>query len=292
MSEVNKAPLLVVAGVRNEKSLGWSAAQAWLDRDPNNEVLVTARDGKSQDYVQSQKTETNGRVDLVAPIDWTEADAARSLYEHLTKVMGSDRRVAGAVHSIAWAPPENFTTPAHGLPTDVYRQAMDATALSYLELIRGTEANMAPNAGVVTYGFGEHEQVFTEYGPALSTAKDALAHLVKETAVSLGRKEPAARTAEIVTWFIPTYAGRGVLAGIGQQRGRRVKPQQVEEHTAANMAALTTASPDEQWRNAGMIAADFIGNPMWSQTTGQRFEVNAGVPLIGPKIVPEENDGK
>jgi len=290
MSEINKAPLLVVAGVRNETSFGWSAAEAWLERDPNNEVLVTARGEKSVEFVRSQVEETNGRIDLVAPLDWTEESAADALYKHLTSTIGSDRRLGGLVHAVAWAPPENFTTSAHELPTEVYRQAMDATSFSLLNLVHGARENLADSAGIVTFGFGEHDRVYTEYGPALSTAKDSLSHLINQLGVSLGQETPSARTAEIATWFVPTYAGRGVLAGIGKQRGERVRPEQVKEYAAEKLAALKSADPDQQRINAGRIAVSFIADEMWSQTTGFHIPVDAGVPLRGHNIFPETNN--
>ena len=285
-SQEVKSPLLIVAGVHDEMSLGWSAAEAWLGGDPNNQLLVTTRSKKAGEFIAAKAEETDGRVSGIE-IDWTEPAAARELYDALTRRVGSDRMVAGVVHSVAHAPPENFTTPSHQLSNEVYVKAFEATTLSFKGLVAGARDNLRPWAGAVTYGFSEYRRLTAEYGPALSIAKVALSHSVAELAGSLGREDPPARTAEIVTGFIPTYAGRGVLLGIRRQRGRPVTPEQMAEYVEE--VSLLPADADEQRRNAGLIAVDFIANPMWSQTTGQRFEVNAGWSLSGKSIVPDED---
>lgn len=285
MAEANKANLLVVAGVHDESSLGWSAAEAWLARNENNQVLATVRNDRSLEFVIAMGDEFNGRVGFANPIDWTANRSIDQLNAQLTEWLGESREVSGVVHSVAWAPPENFTDPAHKLSASVYEHTARATAFSLINLIRGTKRHLEPSAGIITFGFGEYGRTIDEYGPALSVAKVALSHLIKELAVSLGQEDPPARTAEIVTGFIPTYAGRGVLAGIGKKRGKRLKIDE-EEAYVARTSALRTANSDEQRTSAGLLAASFIADPMWRQTTGQRLEVNAGWSLISRPITP------
>ena len=281
----NEAPFLVVAGVHNEMSLGWAAAQHWLDRDTNNEVVVTVRNPKSQEFIEAKNEEYDRRIEVVPGLDWTERSAINGLRAALSRIIGDERLVSGAVHSIAHAPAENFVTPAHELDMDVYLDTYKATALSLVGLVQGSIDRIRPSGGIVTYGFSEYGRLQPSYGPALSTAKVALSHLIKELAGSLGQTEPCARTAEIVTSFIPTYAGRGFLAGVGEKRGKRLKPAD-EEAYLASQSVLQPYSSDKQRENAGKLAVELVADPLWEQTTGARFEINAGWQLKGREMIP------
>ena len=287
-SQEVKSPLLIVAGVHNETSLGWSAAEAWLDRDPNNHVLATVRSEDAQEFVEAEAERLGDQVSKVVIPDWMEPSASTDLRTTLEELVGEDRRVAGVVHAIASAPLKSLYTPAHELDSSGYRDAIGATAISLLNTVRGARQHLVDKGGVVTFGFSEYHRVNKDYGAALSTAKVALSHLVAELAYSLGQDEPSARTAEVVTGFVPTHAARGVALGIAKARrdaGYRVRPQDLLDFFTSS-SAMKAANHEEQRRNSGLIAVDFIANPMWNQTSGQRFEVNAGWSLMGQSITP------
>jgi len=276
MTEVNQSPILVVAGVRNEVSLGWSAVETWLARDPNNQVLVTVRSDKGREFVEERSKELDGRI-AIATIDWKDTDASNSLNKTLTGLMGKDRAVSGVVHAVAKADQSNFRRPAHELDPQVYNDALNVSTISLIRLIRGSRDHLRNNGGIVTFGFGEPRRVVEGYGGAMSVAKVALSQLVAELAVSLGRSDPPARTAEIVTGYIPTHAGRAVALL------QRIKPSEVEEK-AIQASPLKSTSSDSQRIAAGQIAVSFIADPMYGQSTGQRFSVDGGLNLIGPEL--------
>lgn len=48
------APVLVVAGIHGETSLGWQAASAWLNEDAEHMVHVTVRDERAVRFISKQ----------------------------------------------------------------------------------------------------------------------------------------------------------------------------------------------------------------------------------------------
>ena len=261
-----------------------------MDRDTNNQLLVTVRSGQAREFAEAQSEQHPDRINI-ASIDWGEESAADSLRAAIQSSVGSDLAVSGVVHAIASVPKENFALPAHEIPVSAYLESFHLTALSLVEVVRGAKDNMRSSGGVVTFNFGQHRRIQTEYGPALSVAKNALSDIVAHMAGSLGHVEPparVARVAEIVTGFIPTNAAKWVVLGMNRKRGsgNRV-PIEAFGEGFSESSALSTADPDEQRKNAGLVAIEFIDGTQWSQTTGQRFEVDAGWSLLGRNIAPD-----
>lgn len=216
----------------------------------------------------------------VLRIDWTAADAGTQLAAQL-----ADRSVAGAIHAIAGAPQENFTAPAHAVDAGVYLAAFEVTAGTLVRLVDACRPYLAPNAGIVTFGFGEFGVVAEEYGGALSVAKLALAQTVVALGVSLGRSDPPARTLEIVTGLIPTYGARGVAAGVSKRHGRRVSAAGMTEHFMAT-APLAGTNADGQRDAAAELAVAFVADEMFAHTTGERIHVDGGWARTSKGVAP------
>jgi enoyl-[acyl-carrier-protein] reductase (NADH) len=271
-------------------SLGWSAASAWLRRDPANSVLLTVRSERAKAFADAQTAELAGRLETVA-IDWSDPDAETEVSRHLERLLGRGRGLAGVVHAIAGAELANFTTPAHALPAAVYTSAFDTTAASLVKAVSASAAHLAPFAGIVTFGFGEFRVVPEEYGGAMATAKLALSQLVAVLGVSLGQADPPARTLEIVTSFIPSYSGRAVAAGISRANGSRITGTEISETFAAD-APLPHTDPEAVLLAAGALAVSFIADPMFRHTTGERIHVDGGWATKGKSVLPERPAGK
>lgn len=272
----NNAPVLVVAGIRDQKSLGWSAANAWLEEDPNHEVVATVRSPRAQTFIEAQNETTGGRISGVA-IDWQDPQAEHMLSSVLQARYGDERRVAGIVHAIAGADPITFTTPAHQLEVDHHRNAENSSTYSLLRVVRAARNNLRPYGGIVTYGFGEPGHLTEGYGSPMSLAKVALSQLVVELAFSLGQDDPPARTLEIVTGFIATRSGRGVALF------QHARPRDIEERFAAT-SPLKGANAERQRQIAGELAVRFINGREYEQTTGARIPVDGGWSLGRPAL--------
>jgi len=270
-------------------SLGWSAASAWLLRNPANRVLLTVRSDKARKFADARSAELPGRIDTVT-IDWSDADAAAEVSRTLEQLLGGERGLAGVVHAIAGADLANFTTPAHELPAAVYTRAFDTTAASLVKLVSASHAHLAPLGGIVTFGFGEFRVVPEEYGGALSTAKIALSHMVAALGVSLGQADPPARTLEIVTSFIPSYSGRGVAAGIRKANDLKVTGVDIAE-TFAKDAPLPQTDYRDVLSAAGALAVSFVSDSMFFHTTGERIHVDGGWSTRGRSVLPARAAG-
>lgn len=313
MSVREEAPLLVVAGVRDEMSLGYAAANRWLEDDPRNQVLMTVRSRKAEKFAAGLKEANEGRVDFVTidyadptpSIDASEltgpddpnADqfqsAVQSLQSKLHEILGDERAVSGVVHSIAGADFSNFITPAHELSPQVYIDTYLVTAVSLLKVVQGVRGHLRDGAGIVTYGYEEPGGFTEDYGGALSTAKVALNQLVRVLAVSLGKETPSARTLEVIPGFVDTYAGTGVALGVVNNSGVRMKPSEMArglEEYFRTSSALPNTSAEAQRQASGALAVEFIkGGPVFDQMTGETIRVNAGRSILKPRLVPEIN---
>src|SRR5260370_41826434 len=67
--------LLVVAGVRDHRSLGWAAAEAWLRHGPEHHLLVTVRSSAAQQFAAEQSRAYPGRIAVVSG-DWRGPETA------------------------------------------------------------------------------------------------------------------------------------------------------------------------------------------------------------------------
>lgn len=283
MSEIlsSHPNVLVAAGLRNRDSLSWAAIEPWLQADPTNQALVTYRNEKAKFFIDGQNSDYDYRI-VPVRIDWkAERDTAPDiLSETLTKEYGQERVVAGVLHSVARAHPDSFRLAAHEVPLEMYEQAMAVSTLSLLGLVQGVRDHLKPHAGIVTFGYGNPELIDAEYGGPMALAKAGLSHLVKSLAQSLGQEAPHhARVAEIATGFIPTNSGRGVAARLDQSSEKTILPH-------FNQAAFIPTDPYEQRKNAGKLAISFMTDPVYSQTTGIRFDIDGGRLFRGQGLTP------
>ena len=272
--EVGSAQTLVVAGGHDEASLGWAAAEAWLARSSLNRVLLTVRSERAREFVEAKRAAEPERIDVLQ-VDWAGEHGTDALAAFLEETYGSTRVIAGAVHAIAGAEQSSFTEPAHAVHSEVYLDALNVTTISLFRLVAACRERLAPNAGIVTFGFGEFGVIAEEYGGALSVAKIALAQAIVALGISLGREMPPARTLEIVTGFIPTYGARGVTAGISRRHGRRISVEDLAVQFARDVP-LEGTNPEGQRAAAGELAVSFVLDEMFKHTTGERIHVDGG----------------
>lgn len=273
--------VLVVAGLRNESSLSWAALELWMQADTDNQAIVTYRNDSARAFLDGRNWEYNNRI-VPVRIDWKSGrdSAPRHLQETLTKHYGQERVVAGALHAIARAHPDSFKHPAHEVPLEHYEQAFAVSTLSLIGMVQGVREHLAPGAGIVTFGYGHAERIDKEYGGPMALAKAGLSHMVKSLAQSLGYEAPHhARVAEIATGFIPTNSGRGVAARLDVSSEKTILPHFAE-------AAFIPTDPYEQRQNAGHLALAFMTDPMFSQTTGVRFDIDGGRLARGQGLLP------
>ena len=263
------ANTLLVAGVRDEWSLGWSAANAWLQADELNDAIVTVRSDEAADFIKERKSGfAEGRLQY-GFIDWAEDTASDTLARFLNEHFGKERKLAGVVHSVAHADKQTFRKPAHDVRLAHYAEAFNVSVLSAVRLIQATHAHMKPNAGFVTFGFGSPKERVEGYGGPMAVSKSALGQLIVEMAGSLGSKENPVRTAEIIPGYIPTRSGTAV-AMINRARSREVEAGFVKG------SMLPETSSARQTRSAGLVTVRFMIGPEFADSTGITLPVDAG----------------
>src|SRR5260370_39670209 len=105
--------LLVVAGVRDHRSLGWAAAEAWLRHGPEHHLLVTVRSSAAQQFAAEQSRAYPGRIAVVSG-DWRDPEVAEAGGGVLAQPTG--RRRAGPRARRGPPPPRPPTLPPRVRP--------------------------------------------------------------------------------------------------------------------------------------------------------------------------------
>src|SRR5260370_27789302 len=112
--------LLVVAGVRARRSLGWAAAEAWLRHGPEHHLMVTVRSSAAQQFAAEQSRAYPGRIAVVSG-DWRDPEIAETCGGVLAQLTGGRRAGPRARPAIPRLAPPTLPTPClplHPPPLD------------------------------------------------------------------------------------------------------------------------------------------------------------------------------
>ncbi len=271
---------LLVAGIRDANSLGWVTARNWLEEVPDGKIVATYRSAEAQRFLGSQTDVYQGRISGLE-IDWlakhssnTLALLLRMIDRRSEKETGFGLNITGVAHCVAAADRTNFTNDPTEIEEHVFIDAFRASTLSLQGLVKASKQYMAPNAGIVTFGYGDPEKTEKGYGGAMQLAKAGLTKTVMVLAEELGKGNdistgPLARIAEIVTGYIPTRSGKGVAIL------QKTKPRDAEAKSSES-ALLHGTNGALQAEAAGALAILFMRHPAFRQTTGQRLFVDGG----------------
>jgi enoyl-[acyl-carrier-protein] reductase (NADH) len=273
----DQAPYLVVAGAgRTRRSLGWEVTNRWLATNDENMVIATVKSDRSAEFVEKEaKKLGEGRV-TVLQIDWVNPQSPDILHSALTEILGDERALAGAVHSVAGTDNENFELPPHEVDAEAYLKAIDISAVSLVRLIKGALPHIRPNGGIVTIGFDNPGTVVEGYGGPMTAAKGTLEKLVDIFGNSLGhpdnssgQPERLVRTASIIPGFVPTVSAKGGVLLTGHDSAD-------VERNFAEGAALAGTDGTKQREALGYLTVAFMTNPGFSEMTGVHLDTSGG----------------
>jgi len=200
----------VVAGVSDEKGLGWACAKrlastgaqitvaCWV---PLFRVFTEAFNAGKLD--EARRLEDGSLMDLtILPLDArfdTLEDVPADIRDHkryqgisgysieeFCAAISHMPKVSGWVHALANAP--EIRRPLLETSRQGYLEAISSSSYSLIALLRGLGPHMAPGAGVVTLTYRASCQVVPGYGGGMSSAKAALESDVKTLAFEAGQR--------------------------------------------------------------------------------------------------------
>lgn len=165
---------VVVAGVANQKSVGWHAGKraqeagadvVWVAHTPERAAALAGRLGCAP-------------ADVLA-CDVERADDVARLRDALA---GRAPRIHGLVHAIAFANYAGGTKPFHETDRADFLQAVDVSAFSLVRLANALKELLDPRASVVTISISTTRQASESYGymaPAKAALDSAVVFLAK-----------------------------------------------------------------------------------------------------------------
>lgn len=278
----NRPETILVAGIRNVDSLGWSVARNWLEGAPSRRLIATYRSEDALEFLERQSGifDDPNKITSVE-IDWLDDDPASVLgwaLEDIDKKLltkeGIGLSLAGVAHCVASADRSNFTKPPTEIDDQVYIDAFKASTLSLKGLVKACLPYLVPSAGVVTFGYGEPDRTEVGYGGAMQNAKASLTKTVMALAEELGQPYPntnlpKGRIIEITTGYITSRSGKAVAVL------QKTKPKDAEAKSSEK-ALLAGTNGSLQANTAGEFAVLHMVHPAFSQLTAQRIHIDGG----------------
>lgn len=221
---------VAVFGVANEQSIAWQVARH-LSASGAEVHLGYQQRFRSRVMQLIRTAGTSVNIAGLHRCDVTEADEVAALFD------GIGGPLHGIVHSVAFAPLENFGRPIQDNPAADFATTVEISAWSLLHLARHAAPHLAPSASVVAMTYLGARRVVPGYR-MMGVAKAALEACVRELAVELGPR--GVRVNAISAGPIRTLASSAVTdfdellkryAGIAPLR-RTVEAEDVAHMTA------------------------------------------------------------
>ncbi len=168
----------LIAGIANEKSIGWGVAQAL--REAGAELAITYLNAKAEPFVRPLAEALNAA--LIAPLNVEAPEEESALFDAVARTWG---RLDVLVHSIAFAPLGDL----HGRVCDVsaggFARAMDVSVHSFIRMARLAEPLMKDGGCCLAMSYFGAEKVVSTYN-VMGPVKAALEAVVRELASELG----------------------------------------------------------------------------------------------------------
>lgn len=234
----------LVMGVANRKSVAWAIAR--LIEQSGGEVIFTVRSEARRET--AAKLLAGRRVIVCDVEDQSQIDA---LAKRLTD---DDVRLAGLVHSIAFADYRDGMKPFHETTRAQFLQAIDISAFSLTAVCNALAQRFDRDASVVTIGISTTRMASESYGymaPIKAALESSLAFLTKSfsrfsevrfNSVSAGLLKTSASAG------IPGYVDSYLYAEKVIPRGRAITTDEVAS------TALFLLSP----RSSGITAQSVV----------------------------------
>ncbi len=236
---------IVVFGVANKKSVAYFIAKTL--EEAGAKVIYVVR--------SIQRKEQLTKLFPNAPIYICDVERQQEI-DALAKQLESHGKLAGIVHSIAFADYSDGIQPFHATKRQHFLQAVDISCFSLIAICNALRELLTPDASVVTIGISTTRMASESYGymaPVKAALESSLAFLAKSfsrfsevrfNSVSAGLLKTSASAG------IPGYVDAYLFAEKAIPRHRGVTTQEV-----ANTAAFLL-SPRSSGINAQSIVID------------------------------------
>lgn len=244
----------LVAGVANKKSVAWHVAQQLTECGAT--VLYSVRSEARREQVQ--KMAGDGAPVFVCDVEHQEqidtlaAEASAWCAQH-------DTKLAGVLHSIAFADYEDGMRPFHETTRRAMLRTFDISCFSLVALSNALKDSLAEEASVVTVSISTTEMASENYGymaPIKAALDSALVFLAKSFS-----RFSSVRFNAVAPGLLKTSASAGI-------------PGYVDSYLYAERATLRgqAVRTDE-----AAAAAVFLLSPRSSGLNAQRLVVDAGM---------------
>ncbi|HXX83113.1 MAG TPA: enoyl-ACP reductase FabI [Casimicrobiaceae bacterium] len=221
----------LVVGMANEHSIAYGCAR--LFRDCGAELAVTWRNDKARPYVEPLAKQLQASIAM--PLDVESTGSMEAVFDAIRNRWG---RLDFALHSIAFAPPQEL----HGRVADTSREgfarAMDISCHSFMRMARLAEPLMDKGGTLLTVTYLGADEVVPHYG-VMGPVKAALEAAVRYLATELGPR--GIRVNAVSPGPISTRAASGITDFgelLADVRRRAPLPHEVEIDDVGSMCAF------------------------------------------------------
>ncbi|EPZ44645.1 enoyl-ACP reductase FabI [Alicyclobacillus acidoterrestris] len=192
---------IVVMGVANKRSIGWSVATAAAQHGAN--LVLTYRSERAGEQIKkllAELPETNARV---VQCDVTDDASIEAAFAEI----GQQGSIHGLVHSIAHANVEDLQGEFVATSREGFLLAQNISAYSLVAVARAARPLMTDGGGIVTMSYLGGERAVENYN-VMGVAKASLESAVRYLAKDLGKDN--IRVNAVSAGPIRTLAAKGV----------------------------------------------------------------------------------
>ena len=244
---------VLVLGVANKKSVAYAIGQSLEQAGAT--VIYAVR---SIARAESLSKLLAGKIVLVCDVE--QQDQIDRLADDLTKELaGRNSKLAGIVHSIAFADYSDGIKPFHETTRKQFLQAIDISCFSLVAICNGLRDVLAPDAAVVTISISTTRMASESYG-FMAPVKAALDSSIVFLAKSFSRFSNV-RFNAVGAGLLKTSASAGIPGYVDAYL-------YAEQATLRNKAVQTAEAAD---------VATFLISPRSSGINAQTIVVDAGM---------------
>lgn len=245
----------LVAGVANEHSLAWSAAEHF--RNAGAELAITYLNDKAKPFVEPLARQVEAPIFL--PCNMSVPGQLEAVFDAITERWG---RLDFLLHSIAWARKEDL----HGRLVDCsaggFAESMLISCHSFIRMAKLSEPLMNKGGSLMTLSYYGAEKVVDHYN-VMGPVKAALEASVRYLAHELGPR--GVRVNAISAGAVKTRAASGI-EHFDELLGETIRKAPLRR----------TVDACEVGRTALLLASDYA-----AAITGEILHVDAGFHVEG-----------